>query len=84
LTPRARIQEDSNHDVEERFEFLFQSIAAHDRQIGELVENGAKLDARIEAMAAVTQSNFDRLTLAMTGLTEHADDHGQRIRKLEA
>ena len=65
--------------IEERIEFLMQSIESHDRQIGELTENAAKLDARLtsrlDILAAnldrfrqTSQLNFDRLTQAMMGL----------------
>jgi hypothetical protein len=76
--------------IDERIEFLMQSIESHDRQIGELTENGAKLDARLNALSATvdrlaetTQLNFDRLTQAMMGLTDHTADHGRRITRLE-
>jgi|GEM_PF-2882514 len=83
--------------IDERLEFLMQSIESHDRQIGELTENGAKLDTRLDALASrmdtlaknvdvfreITQLNFDRLTQAMMGLTGHVADHGRRIGRLE-
>lgn len=42
---------------EQRMQFLLHSIESHDRQIAELVENGARLDARIAAQSA----NIDKL-----------------------
>lgn len=42
---------------EHRMQFLLLSIESHDRQIAELVENGARLDARIAAQSA----NIDKL-----------------------
>ena len=70
-----------------------QSIESHDRQIGELVERMDKMaqgtevrfaqtSARIDKLAEVTQLNFDRLTKAMTGLTEHIVDHQHRLEYL--
>lgn len=75
--------------IDERIEFLMQSIESHDRQIGELVErmdalvermdqttaNIDALGARVDKLAETTQLNFDRLTKAMMGLTEHVADH---------
>jgi ABC-type transporter Mla subunit MlaD len=90
--------------VDERIEFLMQSIESHDRQIGELVERmdkttanidalgtrvdalGTKVDAlgaKVDKLVDITQLNFDRLTTAMLGLTEHVADHQRRIEKLE-
>jgi chromosome segregation ATPase len=75
---------------EEKLEFLRQSIDSHDRQIGELVEQQAATDRRLGELAtglaelrAVTQLNFERLTHAMLGLTEHVTDHKRRIENLE-
>jgi hypothetical protein len=71
-------------------EFLMQSIELHDRQIGELVERQDKTTANIDALgvrvdklAETAQLNFDRLTKAMIGLTEHVADHRRRIESLE-
>jgi chromosome segregation ATPase len=83
--------------VDERIEFLMQSIESHDRQIGELVERmdktaanidalGSKVDAlstKVDKLVETTQLNFDRLTTAMLGLTEHVADHQRRIERLE-
>jgi DNA repair ATPase RecN len=76
--------------IDERIEFLMQSIESHDRQIAELVENGAKVDGRLDSLTAnmeklreTTQLNFDRLTQAMMGLTDHIVDHRRRITDLE-
>jgi len=86
---------------EEQAEFLMQSIASHDRQLGELTDSirahdqqivalGEKIDAvdsrlasRIDRLAEVTQLNFERLTKAMTGLTDIVADHERRIGKIE-
>jgi hypothetical protein len=86
---------------EEKVEFLMQSIASHDRQLGELTDSvrahdrqivalGEKIEAmdrrlasRVERLAEVAQLNFDRLTKAMTGLTDIVADHERRIGKIE-
>ena len=81
--------------LEERVEFLHQSIESHDRQIGELVERQAKADerqakaderqiaetARLNRLAETTQLNFSRLAAAMLGLTDHSADHANPIWK---
>ena len=76
--------------LDERIEFLMQSIESHDRQIGELVERMDKttvnidaLGTRVDKFVETTQLNFDRLTTAMLGLTEHVADHQRRIERLE-
>jgi hypothetical protein len=69
--------------IDERMEFLMQSIESHDRQIGELAERIDKMAGKIDNLAETTQLNFDRLTTAMMGLTEHVADHPRRIEKLE-
>ncbi|HKD08981.1 MAG TPA: hypothetical protein VKB79_23965 [Bryobacteraceae bacterium] len=75
---------------EERMEYLRQSIESHDRQIGELTDQmGAwgkraeAFDERLNRFAELTQLNFDRLTKAMTGLTNLVANHERRIGKLE-
>jgi ABC-type transporter Mla subunit MlaD len=67
---------------EEWIEFLKQSIASHDRQIAELVENGARLDARIAAQSA----NIDKLVQvtnqdaeAIRALAAIAERHERRL-----
>jgi hypothetical protein len=83
--------------IDERIEFLMQSIESHDRQIGELVERMDRttanidalrardeaLGAKVDRMADITQLNFDRLTTAMLALNEHSVDHRRRIENLE-
>jgi hypothetical protein len=76
--------------IDERIEFLMQSIESHDRQIGELVErmdrttaNIDSLGVKVDKMAEITQLNFDRLTTAMLALNEHVADHQRRIENLE-
>ena len=83
--------------IDERIAFLMQSIESHDRQIAELVEHGAKVDTRLDTLAArldnftagvdkfreTTQLNFDRLTKAMMGLTDQIVNHQQRFANLK-
>ncbi|HKD05507.1 MAG TPA: hypothetical protein VKB79_06355 [Bryobacteraceae bacterium] len=86
---------------EEKAEFLMQSIASRDRQLGELTDSvrahdqqivalGEKIDAmgshlssRVERLAEVTQLSFERLTKAMTFLTDIVADHERRIGKID-
>ena len=79
---------------EERAEFLMQSIESHDRQLAEVIENGAKTDARIDALTVrldTLGARVDALTAstqllmqAMAGLVEHTANHARRIERLEA
>jgi len=41
------------------------------------------LGTRVDKLVETTQLNFDRLTTAMLGLTEHVTDHQRRIERLE-
>lgn len=94
--PWRRYDEDSM-TIEERVESLTQSIESHDRQLGELAERMDNLSERLNSLAehvdatnasldrfiSVTQRNFDRLTTAMMGLTDHIVNHERRIQALE-
>jgi chromosome segregation ATPase len=42
------------------------------------------LDERVDRLAQTTQLNFDRLTKAMMGLTEHVVNHQHRLEALES
>jgi hypothetical protein len=71
---------------EEWTEFMKESIASHDRQIAELVENGARLDARIAAQGAnidklVQVSNRDAIDIA--ALARIAEARGRRLERHE-
>jgi chromosome segregation ATPase len=82
---------------DERMEFLRQSIESHDRQLGELAERMdnawaylkevnrevRELNQTVDKFVQSTQLNFDRLTKAMTGLTDHVVDHQHRLEALE-
>jgi len=41
------------------------------------------LDGRVDRLVQSTQLNFDRLTKAMMGLTDHSADHRRRLEGLE-
>lgn len=69
-----------------RVEFLMQAIESHDRQIAELVENGARLDARIAAQSA----NIDKLVevtnqdaTAIRTLARIAELHQKRLDRID-
>lgn len=70
----------------EGMEFLRQSIESHDRQIGELIEQIAKLGGKVDQQA----SNIDKLVevtnqdaTAIRTLARVADAHERRLRDLE-
>jgi hypothetical protein len=72
--------------TDEWMEFLRHSIESHDRQIAELVENGARLDARIAAQSA----NIDKLVQvtnqdanAIRTLAAIAERHQERLDRIE-
>jgi chromosome segregation ATPase len=72
--------------IEERIEFLMQSIESHDRQIGELTEHATAHDARmtriedaIEKLVCVTNED----ATAIRTLARIADAHERRIAGLE-
>jgi len=76
--------------LEERVAFLHQSIESHDRQLGDLPDRVASFAERVDQsterldrMAITTQLNFDRLTQAMLGLTQHVENHAHRIERLD-
>ena len=76
-----------------RMEFLLQSIASHDRQIAELVDHSARLDAQIaanSAQIAAQTANIDRLVQvtnedanAIRTLARIADLHQKRLDRIE-
>jgi hypothetical protein len=41
------------------------------------------LSKTVQKLSETAQLNFDRLTTAMLGLTEHVTDHRRRIERLE-
>jgi uncharacterized coiled-coil protein SlyX len=83
--------------LEERVEFLHQSIESHNQQLGELTESQARTDRQIAMLTERMNSgfermdrgfervqlNFDRLTTAMLGLTAHVEKHAERLDRLE-
>jgi hypothetical protein len=84
-------------NFEEQAEFLMQSIASHDRQIGELTDGMAQLkdglgqtrsmlhDYIAESRESTKEMKLaiSRLATAMHGLNEHVTDHKTRIERLE-
>jgi hypothetical protein len=65
--------------IDERIEFLMQSIESHDRQIGELTD---KVDKVTDAVAKLVRVTNDDATAIRT-LARIADVHEQRIGGLE-
>lgn len=71
---------------EQRMEFLLHSIESHDRQIAELVENGARLETYIKAQGV----NIDKLIEASNRDGQHiralariAELHQERLDRIE-
>jgi phosphate uptake regulator len=62
--------------MDRRDEVTNRRFAETERQLAELV-------AGLAEYRAFTQLNFDRLTKAMMGLTDHVADHKRRIENLE-
>ena len=72
--------------MDERIEFLMQSIESHDRQIGELTDRMSQTDRRIAATTAnidklVAASNEDAISIRT--LARIAEAHEGRIAGLE-
>ncbi|HEY3824976.1 MAG TPA: hypothetical protein VGL82_10470 [Bryobacteraceae bacterium] len=78
---------------DQRMEFVLHSIESHDRQIAELVDNGARLDVRIAANAAqiaAQSANIDKLVQvtnqdadAIRRLAAIAERHEARLNRVE-
>lgn len=79
--------------IDERIEFLVQSVESHDRQIGELTEQVAKLGDKVDKIGDSVDRlavRFDGLTVLMADLlgavkviAEGVGNHEQRLTKLE-
>ena len=65
--------------IEERFEFLFQSIESHDRILGELSANLSRTESNINKLVEVTNQD----ALAIRTLARIIDIHEQRLSNLE-
>jgi hypothetical protein len=72
--------------IEERIEFLMQSIESHDRQIGELTDQIKANDSQIGELRAMTGQVLTSVaTLASTvgTLADVANNHERRITRIE-
>jgi chromosome segregation ATPase len=72
--------------VEERIQFLMQSIESHDRQIGELTDQIKANDNQIGELRAMTGQVLTSVaTLASTvgTLADVANNHERRITRIE-
>lgn len=74
----------------ERHAALAESVEMLRDRTAETAANLDRLEGRVDRLAqqiekftATTQLNFERLTTAMIGLTEHIDGHERRIQGLE-
>ena len=84
-------------NFEEQAEFMTQSIASHDRQIGELMDGLAQTRSLLNDHIAESRETtkemrettremklaISRLATAMHGLNEHTAGHKARIERLE-
>ena len=68
--------------TEEWIEFLRHSIESHDRQIAELVENGARLDARMAAQNAALAARIAAQSENIDKLIQVTNDDANAIRTL--
>jgi chromosome segregation ATPase len=69
--------------LEGRIDRLGEHVEKLTEQVEKLTEQVEKLTGQVEKLTATTQLNFDRLTTAMLGLTEHVAGHERRITGLE-
>lgn len=65
--------------IDERIEFLMQSIESHDRQIGELTDKVDKVTDAVAKLVSVTNED----ATAIRTLARIAEAHEQRITGLE-
>jgi prefoldin subunit 5 len=65
--------------IEERVEFLTQSIESHDRQLGVITESLSDLKDAIKTLVKVTNED----ATAIRTLARIADAHEHRIRDIE-
>ena len=66
-----------------RIEFLMQSIASHDRQIGELTDRIAEVTDRFAGMIASQNTNINKLVDVTYRLVGIVEDHQRRLDHLE-
>ena len=65
--------------IDERIEFLVQSIESHDRQIGELIGQVGELTRSMTKLVSVTNDD----ATAIRTLARIAEPHEQRISRIE-
>jgi hypothetical protein len=65
--------------LEERFDFLNQSIESHDRQLGEITDRMSDLTYKVDALTGM----MGQLLGAMKTLAETVTTHERRITGLE-
>ena len=70
------MRQNSDMTIEERFEFLFQSIASHDQQLGVLVESQARTDREIAELRASIKEGSERMERGFEGM-ERGFEHVQ-------
>jgi ABC-type transporter Mla subunit MlaD len=92
MTVEARIEflmqsiESHDRQIGELVERMDKTTANIDALGGRVDALGGRVDAlgeKVDRLVETTQLNFDRLTTAMMGLTNHVADHQRRIDRLE-
>jgi chromosome segregation ATPase len=61
----GKLKKERQMTIEERFEFLTQSIESHDRQLGEITDKMADLTVKQDQLT----TKFDQLTTKVDGLS---------------
>jgi uncharacterized protein YoxC len=79
--------------IEERFEFLTQSIESHDRQIGEITDKMAdltvkqdQLTSKVDGLSGLMDkllNSMHALTVTVSTLADVANNHERRLTRIE-
>ncbi|MDP9170232.1 MAG: hypothetical protein M3N54_06425 [Acidobacteriota bacterium] len=71
LAESVEMLRDRTAETAANLDRLEKQVDRIEKQVGRIEKQGELNDRRIERLVEVTQLNFDRLTTAMLGLTEH-------------
>ena len=79
--------------IEERFEFLTQSIESHDRQLGEITDKMADLTVKQDQLTTKVDdlgglmgnllTSMHALTVTVSTLADVANNHERRLTRIE-
>jgi len=70
-------------ELAERMDNAWTYVKEVHKEVRELNQSVRELHQSVDKFVQTTQLNFDRLTKAMTGLTDHVVDHQHRLEVLE-